>query len=324
MNFLAPLVAAAVTILLAILLLRSSVAQKIQDVPNARSLHKIPIPRVGGLALIIGVLSAWATQAYALTWWIVWPVLVLFIVSIVDDIRGLPVRYRLFAQVIAAALLAQGTGFFEQNILICAMVILLVVWMTNLYNFMDGSDGLAGGMALIGFTVYGLAALQSHFVPFAILNFSIAAAAAGFLLFNFYPAKIFMGDAGSIPLGFLAAAMGLWGRQADIWPAWVPLLVFSPFIIDASATLMRRSLQGGRITEAHREHYYQRLIQMGWGHRKVALAEYILMLAAGISALCAVQQAFPWPQLLIWCVVYANILYLLDRRWKNFKRDKNV
>lgn len=324
MNLVAPFVAAIVTMLSTIILLRSSVAHKIQDVPNERSLHKTPTPRIGGLALIVGVLSAWATQTYALTWWIVWPVLVLFIVSIVDDMRGVSVRYRLFAQVVAAALLAQGTGFFEQNVLICVMVVLLVVWMVNLYNFMDGSDGLAGGMALIGFAVYGLAALQSHFVPFAMLNFSIAAAAAGFLLFNFYPAKIFMGDAGSIPLGFLAAAMGLWGRQADIWPAWFPLLVFSPFIIDASATLMKRSLRGARITEAHREHYYQRLIQMGWGHRKVALAEYILMLAAGISALSAVQQVLPWQQLLMWCVVYANILYLLDRRWKNFKRDKNV
>jgi UDP-N-acetylmuramyl pentapeptide phosphotransferase/UDP-N-acetylglucosamine-1-phosphate transferase len=322
MNFFAPLIAAVVTILLTILLLRSRVAHKIQDVPNERSLHKIPVPRVGGLALIIGVLSAWTTLTYALPWWIVWPVLLLFVVSIMDDLRGLSVRYRLIAHLIAAGLLAQGTGFFEQNLLICIVVILLAVWMTNLYNFMDGSDGLAGGMAFIGFTVYGLAGLQSHFVPFALLNFSIAAAAAGFLLFNFYPAKIFLGDAGSVPLGFLAAAMGLWGRQADLWPAWFPLLVFSPFILDETVTLIKRALRREKIWQAHREHYYQRLVQIGWGHRKTAVVEYVVMICTGASALIVVRQPELTVMLLLsWCLTFLMVILLVERLWKSGKHE---
>jgi UDP-N-acetylmuramyl pentapeptide phosphotransferase/UDP-N-acetylglucosamine-1-phosphate transferase len=193
---------------------------------------------------------------------------------------------------------------------------MLTVWMTNLYNFMDGSDGLAGGMALFGFSMYGIAGLMGDNDVFAMMNFTIGAAALGFLYNNFHPAKVFMGDAGSIPLGFLAAGMGLWGWQQGLWAAWFPFLVFSPFIVDASVTLVKRTLRGVKITEAHREHYYQRLIQMGWGHRNVALIEYVLMLAAGISALSALQQSFPWPTFLVWGGIYSILMLLLDMSWK--------
>jgi len=158
----------------------------------------------------------------------------------------------------------------------------------------------------------------------ALLNLCIAVAAASFLYYNFSPAKIFMGDAGSIPLGFLVAAMGLLGWQQGSWALWFPLLVFSPFIVDASVTLLKRSLRGARVTEAHREHYYQRLIQMGWGHRNVAVAEYILMLAVGTSALWLLSHPFPWQMLLAWGIVYACVMLILDVRWNKFKRGANV
>ena len=133
-----------------------------------------------------------------------------------------------------------------------------------------------------------------------------------------------MGDAGSIPLGFLAAAMGLWGWQQDLWAVWFPLLVFSPFIVDASVTLAKRTLRGVKITEAHREHYYQRLIQMGWGHRNVALVWYALMLGAGVSALRVMHQEFPWPVFMIWSVIYAMLMLTVDVNWKKFQREKHA
>jgi UDP-N-acetylmuramyl pentapeptide phosphotransferase/UDP-N-acetylglucosamine-1-phosphate transferase len=196
--------------------------------------------------------------------------------------------------------------------------------MTNLYNFMDGSNGLAGGMALFGFTFYGIAALIAHNDALAMLNFTIGAAALGFLLFNFHPARVFMGDAGSIPLGFLAAAMGLWGWRQDIWAAWFPLLVFSPFIVDASVTLVKRTLRGVKITEAHREHYYQRLIQMGLGHRNVALVWYALMLAGGVSALWVMHQEFPWLAFVTWAGIYAVLMLAVDVNWKKFQREEHA
>ena len=118
-----------------------------------------------------------------------------------------------------------------------AVLALATMWVTNLYNFMDGSDGLAGGMALFGFGAYALSAWLAGDAVFVVVAASIAAASAAFLVFNFPPAKVFMGDAGSIPLGFLAAALGILGWRAGHWPLWFPVLVFSPFIIDASGNV---------------------------------------------------------------------------------------
>jgi len=248
----------------------------------------------------------------------------LFIVSLLDDMHNMPVKQRLLVHFLAAALLVVGSGLLtREGIVVAVAMLLFTVWMTNLYNFMDGSDGLAGGMALFGFGMYGIAALLGDNDTFAMLNFSVAAAALGFLYYNFPPAKVFMGDAGSIPLGFIAAAMGLWGWQLGCWGVWFPLLVFSPFIVDASVTLVKRTLRGVKITEAHREHYYQRAIQMGWRHRQVALVEYILMLGVGASALWSLQQALPWQVFLVWSGIYGSLMLVLDVRWKEFIRGRN-
>ena len=272
-----------------------------------------------------GVLCGWALLFSSLTWWVLLPLLILFVVSLLDDMHNLPVKQRLWVHLIAATVLVGGSGLFaQQGVAIALAVLLFSVWLTNLYNFMDGSDGLAGGMALFGFGMYGIAAWLNHNTPLVLLNLCIAAAAASFLYYNFHPAKIFMGDAGSIPLGFLVAAMGLLGWQQGTWSLWFPFLVFSPFIADASITLLKRSLRGDKVTEAHCEHYYQHLIQMGWGHRNVALAEYVLMLAVSISALWLLNHPFPWQMLLAWGIVYACLMSLLDVRWNKFKRGANV
>ena len=320
-----PIVAALVTLFVTRFLLSSKAANKVQDMPNERSLHSTPVPRIGGVGLMAGVLCGWALLFSSLTWWVVLPWLILFGVSLIDDMHNLPVKQRLLVHLIAAAVLVGGSGLFaQQGVAIALVVLLFTVWLTNLYNFMDGSDGLAGGMAIFGFGMYAIAAWLTHNTPLALLNLCIAAAAASFLYYNFHPAKIFMGDSGSIPLGFLAAAMGLLGWQQGSWAVWFPLLVFSPFIVDASVTLLKRSLRGAKVTEAHREHYYQRLIQMGWGHRNVALAEYVLMLAVGTSALWMLNHPLPWQMILAWGVVYLCLMLLLDARWKNFKRGANV
>ena len=325
MTHYAPLIAALATLLTTTILLFSKIGKEIQDIPNERSLHDAPIPRIGGVGLMAGVLSAWALMLMSLAWWVVLPMLVLFAVSLLDDMHGLPVRLRLLVHIIAAAVLVFGSGVAAQGVIPALIVALGVVWMTNLYNFMDGSDGLAGGMTLSGFTMYGVAALMHGDEIQAMLNFSIGAAALGFLYYNFYPAKIFMGDAGSIPLGFLAAAMGLWGWQNGHWPAWFPLLVFSPFVADASITLLKRVLFRKKIWLAHREHYYQRLIQLGWGHRNVALLEYALMFAAGASAIWAMRQSseWPWHLFLIWSGAYALLMVVLDSRWNAFQRGRH-
>lgn len=268
-----------------------------------------------------GAMSGWALIWTSLTWWLVFPLLALFIVSLLDDVYGLPVRIRLPVHIVAAALLVVGSGLLENhNVLFAMAALLLTAWLTNLYNFMDGSNGMAGGMALFGFGMYGIAALSSHNDMLAMQNFAISAAALGFLFYNFPKARIFLGDAGSIPLGYLAAAMGLCGWLQGSWSAWFPLLVFSPFIVDASVTLAKRIMRGAKITEAHREHYYQRTIQMGMSHRNVALVEYALMLGSGASAMLVQTSAFPWQTLLIWGGIYGTLMLSLDAAWKRFER----
>jgi UDP-N-acetylmuramyl pentapeptide phosphotransferase/UDP-N-acetylglucosamine-1-phosphate transferase len=316
-----PLVAFLVTLASIAAILSCSIGKKFQDIPNSRSLHTIPTPRIGGVGLMAGVLGSWLLMYSQLSWWLVLPLMGLIAVSLLDDITNMPVKQRLLVQLVAAAVLVAGTGLFEQEgILVALAVFLLTVWLTNLYNFMDGSNGLAGGMALFGFSSYGIAALLANNEEFAMMNFAISAAALAFLYFNFPSAKVFMGDAGSIPLGFLVAAMGLWGWQQECWPMWFPLLVFSPFIVDASVTLIKRALRGVKITEAHREHYYQRAIQMGWGHRKLALVEYVLMAVVGASALLWREQSLPWLLLLVWSVIYVGVMAALDRSWLQFNR----
>lgn len=123
-----------------------------------------------------------------------------------------------------------------------------------------------------------------------------------------------MGDSGSIPLGFLAAAFGMQGWKNGLWPAWFPLLVFSPFVVDATVTLLKRLSRGEKIWQAHREHYYQRLIRMGFGHRNTALAEYALMIAAGTTGLVFLSSA-SWLPVMAWIILYLALMVFIDRRW---------
>jgi UDP-N-acetylmuramyl pentapeptide phosphotransferase/UDP-N-acetylglucosamine-1-phosphate transferase len=127
-----------------------------------------------------------------------------------------------------------------------------------------------------------------------------------------------MGDAGSIPLGFLAAALGLLGWRDGLWQLWFPPVAFAPFIVDASATLALRALRGEELWRAHRSHYYQRLVLTGWSHRRLAVAEYGLMLVSGGAALLASHESGA-PQVLILAAL--AVLYVLtgltvDRRWR--------
>lgn len=326
MTHYAPLIAVFVTMLLTAILVFGKIGKQIQDHPNERSLHDQPIPRIGGVALMAGMLSGWALMLKSLQWWIILPLLALFAVSLLDDVRGLQVRTRLLVHIAAAVLLALGSGMLEQGLLVAVLVLFGVIWVTNLFNFMDGSDGLAGGMTLLGFSMYGVAALMHGDETQAMLNFSIGAAALGFLYYNFNPAQVFMGDAGSIPLGFLAAAMGLWGWQQGHWPAWFPLLVFSPFVVDATITLLKRVLCREKFWVAHRDHYYQHLVQMGWGHRNVALAEYVLMITAGASALWGIRHpgAALWLLFLTWSGIYALLMLSIEWRWRVFRKGSHA
>ena len=285
-----PVIAAAVAFALMAWMLGPHGLKLPLDQPNERSLHETPVPRTGGLAVMVAVLAAGI--ALGSSWVTLGCVLFLAVVSFVDDKGGLPARVRFLAQGVAAAIWL-ATALPEAPLWLLPVLFLAIVWVTNLYNFMDGMDGLAGGMAVFGFGGYAMAYWMGGFVGPALFAASVAAVALAFLRFNFHPARMFMGDVGSIPLGFLAAVIGIAGWRDGVWPLWFPLAVFSPFVFDATVTLFRRAARGERVWEAHRTHYYQRLVQLGWGHRYTALAEYLLMAGCAIVALAAHRAPVP-------------------------------
>ncbi len=241
------------------------------------------------------------------------------VVSVLDDRYGIPAKIRMLVHLWAAVSLSVA-GFTPDHLdlpgltlslsgtIVVLLTLLFTVWMINLYNFMDGMDGFAGGMTVIGFAT--LAWLGRGDAGFTAFCLTVAAAAAGFLVYNFPPAKIFLGDVGSTTLGFLAAACSLWGDKAGLFPLWVAVLVFSPFIVDATVTLLCRLLRGEKVWEAHRSHYYQRLVLLGWGHRRTVLVEYMLMLACAGSALPAVhwRPVHQWMLAFSWVLAYSLLI----------------
>ena len=328
-----------ISCLSAFLLVRGSHVLRILDYPNERSLHSEPVPRTGGLAIWaggamgIGVVAGMSGSGGEAVW-IGIGATVVGVVSLIDDRYHVPVGLRLAVHIIAAmTVLLEGlviqSSALGMDIELSAFMLglgtlLFVVWFINLFNFMDGIDGLAGGMAAIGFGTFGLLGWLSGEPLFAAINFAVAAAAVGFLVFNFAPARLFMGDSGSATLGFVAASIILWAERSGTFPLWLGILVFSPFVADATVTLLRRLIRGERVWEAHNSHYYQRLVKLGWGHKKAVLAEYGLMIACAVSAVWSTVLS-PWVKLLLvcfWISFYIALIRLIS--WKEARNANRM
>jgi len=311
---------------------RPSAVLYIIDTPNERSLHTQPTPRSGGLGILFSLLVLIPSSYFVYNinapvfHWIALSVLIIAIISFVDDCMDVSALYRFVLHFIAAAILLIQADLWIIELSIASYTVslpfiiavpvslLFIVWMVNLYNFMDGMDGFSGGMSVIGFASFALIGAWQQQFEFMLFNALIASASLGFLWCNFPPARIFMGDAGASSLGFLAAGMSLWAQKLEIIPLWLSLLLFSPFIIDATVTLLRRLLQGEKIWQAHRSHYYQRLVQLGWGHKKTVLVEYVLMLVCSLSTLFILQlpTALHWQMGVLWIMTYIFFIYAVN------------
>jgi UDP-GlcNAc:undecaprenyl-phosphate/decaprenyl-phosphate GlcNAc-1-phosphate transferase len=302
-------------------LLLSRFASFALDEPNARSLHEQPVPRTGGVAVLAG--TAVSLALGGLPMWLAFLLaLTLGAISFLDDLYGLPPTARLLAHVGAAGSLLWYV-LWPMYVVELIVLTLAVAWITNLYNFMDGSDGLAGGMSVIGFGTYAAAAQLGGDAALATLCIALAGASAGFLVYNFHPARIFLGDIGSIPLGFLAGSLGVVGWRNDLWPLWFPVLVFGPFIGDATVTLVRRLIRGERLSQAHRDHYYQRMVRAGLGHRATAYIAYVAMLACAGAALYGRTQS-PYLQAAVFgaaSMVLAAAAVWVDLHWARRSRN---
>jgi UDP-N-acetylmuramyl pentapeptide phosphotransferase/UDP-N-acetylglucosamine-1-phosphate transferase len=273
--------------------------QELLDHPNERSSHNVPTPRGGGIAVIGSVSFAWLVLGQA---GLVAPGVtsillgagMLALISWIDDLRGLSPMLRLLAQSAAVAVgvfaLPETPNAFQSGFglaLYFSGVGLLWVWWINLFNFMDGIDGLAGveaaaiGVGLLLFAVLGGGAAPGQ----GLLAVAIIGAAIGFLVWNWSPARIFLGDVGSAPLGYLLGFLLLDLAVRGFWKMALILPLY--FLADASITLVRRLFRGERVWQAHREHYYQQAVRRGLGHAAVVkrvIAADILLIACGWTA----------------------------------------
>lgn len=302
----------------------------VSDNPNHRSLHKTPISRAGGVSIVVSILMAWlfiGVNIYVelLDHYVLCGYVLLIVISFIDDKLSLPTLIRLMTHIAAASLLLvssrvgytdNGVGGVDfMDLLLGVMLLAAVVWCINLYNFMDGIDGLAGGMGLIGFGCMAWFGWYSDSPSFLTMASIIAAANLGFLFHNFPPARIFMGDVGSISMGYLVALFSLWGIGSDMFDWWVPFLVFSPFFVDATATVVKRLFIGEKFWQAHRSHYYQKLVRLGWSHRRTVIYCYFLMAMAAVSTIVMrlidsqVLNYFLW---LFWLCLYVAIIIFIN------------
>lgn len=305
---------------------RQAVATAVLDFPNERSLHQVPTARGGGIALAVVVLGVLA--------WLGWSGLLpaaqvvglaggaslVALVGWVDDVRSLPSHIRAIAQTVAAGWFLWWTGGMETLVIGgrtlalgpagTALALVAIVWSINLYNFMDGIDGIAGGQAVVagGFAAVLLAGVAPGL---SLLSAAIAGASLGFLAWNWSPARIFMGDVGSGLLGFLFAALALLSERGGGAPLLSWLLFGGVFIFDATVTLVRRIARGERWYAAHRNHAYQRAVRSGWSHARVSSG------VIGLSAvLCLLGVTVAGhPDLLLPCVGGALALLSICYLW---------
>jgi len=286
------LLAALILILTAVLALIATRAllpvlrgRAIFDHPNERSSHERPTPRGGGLAVIAVLLAAWIGigsflgDAALMVWGVPVAAFALAAISWADDLKSRGPLGRLVVQAAAVTgvlVLAPDHGLFFQGLLPAGLdpVVagILWVWFINLFNFMDGIDGITGvetfsigtGLAVVAVVVGG-----PENQALAFYGIAAAGAALGFLTLNWHPAKIFMGDVGSVPLGFLLGWLLLSLAANGQWEAAV--ILPSYYLADATLTLGRRAVRGEKIWRPHRRHFYQLAVQRGLGHRAVSL-----------------------------------------------------
>jgi Fuc2NAc and GlcNAc transferase len=314
---LAALAAALASYLLCRLLIRHGARMGLHDLPNFRSSHQVPKPRGGGTGIVVAFLLVLplGLPAHAVGGWSVWlplaAAIMLALVGLADDLRGLGLSARLGAQCLAVATVLAALGWsagaggesdlgllaivsglpdlvawlsahtapwvmMALDFLLLPLLVLTGLWWINLFNFMDGIDGIAASQAL--FMLLGAILLRASgsgtdlfAAPASAAALLLAGAVAGFLLLNWAPARLFMGDSGSLFLGFSIFALAAHDVTFGDISFWTWLLLGTPFIVDATVTLLRRWTVGQAVTSAHRSHLYQRLSRRWNSHAAVVL-----------------------------------------------------
>ncbi|HUE89953.1 MAG TPA: MraY family glycosyltransferase [Vicinamibacterales bacterium] len=324
--YLALLMAGAILgLLLTPLVTSASTALGLVDAPGGRKVHSTAVPRVGGLAIVVAASTALllvvrlmpavgiAGPDFRPLAPVILGAALVFFIGLLDDFATLPAWPKLAVQTAAAAIvmasgllierLTIGGSTWQLGILSYPITLVWIIGLTNAFNLLDGMDGLAAGIAVIaGTTCAALLVGRGHAAE-AMLVTALVGAALGFLVFNFSPASIFLGDGGSLVFGFVLATTAItgWQKGATALAAGVPLLIFALPLADAASALVRRIFRrppAGRVTvagvlrqiaEPDREHIHHRLMALGWSPRQTATLLYLLTVLLSIAALLTAQ-----------------------------------
>ena len=291
------------------------------DVPDARSSHDTATPTGGGIAVVAIVLAGITYLAIDVVG--IWPAIGLSIVGLatlgwIDDRRNLSVAVRLAVQLLAALVAIYAISPIREidigGLLITPGVLgylvagIWIVWMTNLYNFMDGIDGLATVQGIVGAGTLCVWFVALGAYDIALCTAIVFGALLGFLKYNWYPASIFLGDVGSLALGGLFGIIGVVGVVTYKIPITAYIILFGVFIGDATLTLARRLLRGENISRAHRTHFYQRAVQASWSHGQVSVAVLVANLILAVLATC---DAFRFSPRIAWPVAAIVVLAIM-------------
>ncbi|NIM97409.1 MAG: hypothetical protein GTO24_04795 [candidate division Zixibacteria bacterium] len=296
---------------------------------------------MGGLAIVVAFLVGTLLARFSLGHWVTagwfgWFVAgagLLAFVGVIDDLRRLPVFLRLLLYGTAAGMAVAGGirlrtidipifGMIEYGVLEIPMTLLWIVAVVSFYNFMDGIDGLAVGVGVIvtGFLAY--IAWEVGNSNILVLALALGGSCLGFACYNFPPAKIFMGDVGSTFIGYTLAVLALVGNQSEEpghIPLLVPVLILGTFLFDTTVTLSRRILKRENWYLSHRDHYYQKMTNLGFSHLQITLGEYSVTFLLGVSALLYMRatQVLAFSILAIWLLFFSGsttVITVLEKR----------
>ena len=305
------------------------------DAPNARKVHKKPIPRIGGLGIYAGFLASviFVAAKFGLdaemlkeTVGLIVSGSLIVALGLVDDYKNLPAKIKLLGQICAAAVLVLlfdvridfvtdpfGEYFYFDNLPIPHLAIFVtmfwLVGLTNTVNLIDGLDGLAAGVASIASFTIMLVALEQNFTLVAVLTAALAGAAVGFLKYNFNPAKIFMGDTGSMFLGFMLAGISVTGAVKSVATIAlvVPIFALGLPILDTTFAIVRRVRGGVPIFKPDKGHLHHRLLSVGFTQRQAVLLMYVISALFGLSAIALTAVSSQIAALILLVVVVAII-----------------
>lgn len=301
------------------------------DHPNERSSHENPTPRGGGLVIAAVTLAAYIGSSwmldYKLSLGFIAGALLIVSVSWIDDVFSLSFGWRLLVHLVAAAAVIADVGYFEElsipfvkaplHLGIFGMVIslILIAWFVNAYNFMDGIDGLAGIQAVAAGLGWLLIGILMEIPTATVIGGVVLFSSIGFLIHNWQPAKIFLGDAGSAFLGFTFASMPfLLREQGTVRPALLPIvavLFVWLFVFDSALTVLRRLLRGERVWTAHREHLYQRMVIAGRSHQFVSILYGLIAVVIAVPAALMVNIHYSSTSYLLAAIVILSVAITL-------------